>query len=295
LEFLIKSMLVAGKVESWILIIDMAKEGLGNIPYGQLKKVIEIFQENYLYRLAYQFILNTPKSMNMIWNILQHFLSKITCQKTYLSSDPKSSQLLNIVEASQLEAKYGGSCPNIKEFWPPLHMVTQEEESSTDVYDSFDDFCLRTVERKTKHKRMKSSPGKISREVEYYEVVVEEVDSDEYLLENIPSEGDRIYIQPRIEFASSSVSNCDKNTSQVEFIASFISSLERKESDNIANSATTSVPKHHADSIILDRGFEMDYLYDELSIEKEPRHVSCFSFKCYTLKREESSASCSLL
>lgn len=286
---------MAGKVESWILIIDMAKEGLRNIPYGELKKVIEIFQENYLYRLAYQYIVNTPKSMNMIWNILQHFLSKCTRQKTYLSSDPHSTQLLNIVEASQLESKYGGSCPNLTEFWPPLHMVTLEEENSTDLYDSFDDCCLRNLDRNNRHKRMKSSPGNLCREVEYYEIVVEEVDSEEYLLENTPSEGDHIYIQPKREFGSSSVSNCDKNTSQVEFIASFISSLDRKESDNIAMSSTTCVPKYPSDSIILDRGFDIDYLYDELSIEKESRHVSCFSFKCYTLKRDENSPSCSLL
>jgi hypothetical protein len=288
-------MLMAGKVESWILIIDMAKEGLGNIPYGELKKVIEIFQENYLYRLAYQFILNTPKSMNMIWNILQHFFSKCTRQKTYLSSDTHSSQLLNIVEASQLETKYGGSCKNLIEFWPPFHMRTQEEENSTDLYDSFDDCYLRTLDQNKKHKRMKSSPGNLCKEVEYYEIVVEEVSSDEYLLENIPSEGDHIYIHPRRELASSLVSNCDKNTSQVEFVASFISSLDRKESDNIAMSGNTSVPKNPADSMILDRGFEIEYLYDELSIEKESRHVSCFSFKCCTLKQEEDSLSCSLL
>lgn len=119
LEFALKNLLVPGKAETMVVVIDMTDVGTISIPMTALKTISQMLQNNYRARLYKQYILNTPFLVKATWAIAKCFLEDFTVAKiNILGSDYNA--LYEQVDKSQLEKRLGGSCDNIEEdFFPP--------------------------------------------------------------------------------------------------------------------------------------------------------------------------------
>jgi hypothetical protein len=119
LEFALKNLMVPGKVESLVVVVDMTGISSLWIPVSSLKTIGQMLQNNYRARLYKQYILNTPFLVKGLWTVVKGFLEDFTVAKiNMLGSD--YSELHKQVDKSQLEKKMGGLCEDItSDFFPP--------------------------------------------------------------------------------------------------------------------------------------------------------------------------------
>ncbi len=138
-------MLVPGRVENWVIIVDLDDIGLTNVPAG-LKKMIASLQINYKARLAKMFVLNASFFIRAGWMIVEGFMDPVTRCKIQLSGDCSHPELRNLVSNTQLPAEYGGIAPAPGKAWPPTicpdcreDLVTQhlgEEEMKNEIKEN---------------------------------------------------------------------------------------------------------------------------------------------------------------
>lgn len=81
LEYLEINMLIPGRIENYILIIDCQNLGVMNTPYALLKSVLSVIQSQYKCKARAIFCLNSPTSMSVIWNTVKLFLDNTTSRK----------------------------------------------------------------------------------------------------------------------------------------------------------------------------------------------------------------------
>jgi len=119
LEFALKSLMVPGKVESMIVVVNMTGVSTISIPVTALKTIGQMLQNNYRARLYQQFVLNTPFIVKGIWAIAKGFLEEFTVAKFHILGGD-FTELYAQVDKSQLEKKLGGECEDIEDdFFPP--------------------------------------------------------------------------------------------------------------------------------------------------------------------------------
>ena len=109
-QFLIEHLLIPGKIENWINIIDMGKQGLTQLPLKAILKYVSALQKLYKCRLAYSFVVNPPSSIVYIWTCCKPFIDKATQSKVVIEKNNYSDLMLSIFEPDQLEEKFGGKC-----------------------------------------------------------------------------------------------------------------------------------------------------------------------------------------
>ena len=166
LEYLKHNMLLPGQIENWIVLTDMGKQGV-SLSYNSIKKIIDMLQLNYRCRLAHNFVVNAPGSIMIFWNVVKYFLDETTKEKTDIEKNNVSSRLLELFAPNQIEQKYGGTSPDLTEFWPPyvpsgpFQRNLQEVDGLNASYSSNnEDFVDHTdVQSAIQKKRIMSSPG----------------------------------------------------------------------------------------------------------------------------------------
>lgn len=112
-------MLLPGQIESWAVLTDLGKNGLGNLSITSLKQVLNILQANYRCRLGINYIINPPKSIWMMWSCIKPFLDDITIEKIKISNASYSPEMMTFFNPYQVEEKYGGKGQNLIDYWPP--------------------------------------------------------------------------------------------------------------------------------------------------------------------------------
>ncbi len=119
MEFALKNLMVPGKVESMVVVVDMTGVSTLGIPVTALKTIGQMLQNNYRARLYKQYVLNTPFLVKGVWAVAKGFLEEFTVAKfNILGSD--YTELYKQIDKSQLENKMGGLCNDIAEdFFPP--------------------------------------------------------------------------------------------------------------------------------------------------------------------------------
>lgn len=120
LDLIIEEMMIPGQVENWVSITDMGKMGLTDLPISQLKRIIEVLQDNYKCRLGFNVVVNAPTSVNLIWAVVKRFMDKDTAEKISITGKSTDPLLQRHFHPSQIEEKYGGLAPNLSLFWPPV-------------------------------------------------------------------------------------------------------------------------------------------------------------------------------
>ena len=109
-----------GKVETWDIIMDLADVPLKEIPMKPLKTMMKSLSVFYCCCLYKTYILNPAPIINTLWKMVQFFLDSQTRQKIRFVMGADKSELLQLIDPSQLEVKYGGTYPNLEApYFPP--------------------------------------------------------------------------------------------------------------------------------------------------------------------------------
>lgn len=119
IEYMLKNMFLPGQIENYVVIIDVNKLGVSEIPKATLSKIIECLSKGYRYRTKRMFILNTTFSINLAWKVIESFMAGHMKNKMLMTDKHTSPELVNGFHPSQLEKKFGGQADDLTEFWPP--------------------------------------------------------------------------------------------------------------------------------------------------------------------------------
>ncbi|OMJ67361.1 hypothetical protein SteCoe_35492 [Stentor coeruleus] len=136
MEFVIEYMLIPGKVENWINIVEMGRLGIRELPFKSLIKLLGTLQKIYKCRLAHSFVLNPPSSMYYMWTCLKPFIDKATQEKVLFENKTFCETMLQMCDLDQVEKRFGGNAPNIEEFWPPIFPYAHAKvNSDSEIHD----------------------------------------------------------------------------------------------------------------------------------------------------------------
>eukprot|EP00358_Blepharisma_japonicum_P005671 CAMPEP_0202943414 /NCGR_PEP_ID=MMETSP1395-20130829/3853_1 /ASSEMBLY_ACC=CAM_ASM_000871 /TAXON_ID=5961 /ORGANISM="Blepharisma japonicum, Strain Stock R1072" /LENGTH=317 /DNA_ID=CAMNT_0049640861 /DNA_START=411 /DNA_END=1361 /DNA_ORIENTATION=+ len=113
-------MMIPGQIENWVAISDMSKQGFGSLDLGSLKKITNILQENYRCRLGVNHIINATNSFFFMYKLISPFLDDAAKEKMTFQRDANLTHLFAHCNPSQVEQKYGGTAPDLTQFWPPV-------------------------------------------------------------------------------------------------------------------------------------------------------------------------------
>jgi hypothetical protein len=116
-EWVIKNMFLPGQIENWIVIYDVGKMGITEIPISACKQVMQVLSNNYGGRLYKLFAVNVPGAAVFAWKLASTVLDDATVDKITLDSGIDIPELWKHCDKSQVQEKYGGTQKNRLEFW----------------------------------------------------------------------------------------------------------------------------------------------------------------------------------
>jgi hypothetical protein len=118
-EIIIGKMLLPGQIEHWIFIMDLKGMGVTSLPINAMKKLLGFLQQNYRGRLKSLYIINTPGTIFVPWQIAKGFLEEHTVKKIQFIKKDTPEPLFQHANRDQVEEKFGGTARNLTVFWPP--------------------------------------------------------------------------------------------------------------------------------------------------------------------------------
>ncbi|OII74567.1 uncharacterized protein cubi_00120 [Cryptosporidium ubiquitum] len=127
LEFFLRYLQIAGRVENWNVIIDLAGKGITDLPIQVLKSVLSLVNTRYRMRLYRMFIVNCPKFINVVSNALVAAIPGSSIRKIRFIDESYSDEMVNMVSHEQLEESYGGTCPNLTDNFYPFRFYPMNE------------------------------------------------------------------------------------------------------------------------------------------------------------------------
>ena len=80
-EFLESFMYVPGRIENMILIIDCSNINVFTAPYAMLKSLMTTTQSQYKCKSRQIIVLNAPKTITIIWNVVKQYLDDVVRNK----------------------------------------------------------------------------------------------------------------------------------------------------------------------------------------------------------------------
>eukprot|EP01016_Furgasonia_blochmanni_P047773 TRINITY_DN704_c0_g1_i5.p2 TRINITY_DN704_c0_g1~~TRINITY_DN704_c0_g1_i5.p2 ORF type:complete len:233 (+),score=63.98 TRINITY_DN704_c0_g1_i5:66-764(+) len=119
-EFILKNMFLPGQIENWVFIMDLENMGLFNLPITPLKRLMGYVSNNYRSRLYIMYILNTPSSIFIPWNVVKGVLEENTVKKINFFKTPNAPSMFDHIHPDQIEQRQGGKAKNRDgDCWPP--------------------------------------------------------------------------------------------------------------------------------------------------------------------------------
>jgi len=142
LEEVVQEFMLPGQVENWIFIIDLKTLKVSKSATGTMKQVLASLQENYTNRLFSLYMVNAPASVSLPWKMIKKFLDEDTVSKISFCKQSVPETLFLHTHRGQVEQKYGGTAPNLRQFWPiqpnpssvPVTNTTQAKMVSVETY-----------------------------------------------------------------------------------------------------------------------------------------------------------------
>jgi len=116
MEYMMKYMLLPGRVEGGVVLVDMTGLTSTQVPVGPLKSIIGVMANHYVNRIFRFYMLNVPMALSMSAQLAMKFLTERQRQKIHIVKDFR--ELQQEFAAHQLERDFGGSSPNAKQFFP---------------------------------------------------------------------------------------------------------------------------------------------------------------------------------
>ena len=158
-------MLIPGKVENWVSLVEMNKQGLTDLPIKPLMKYSAVLQDFYKCRLAHSFIINPPSSIYFIWRVCSPFIDKVTQSKIIIVKEGISKEMMNLYDKSQLEKRFGGTSENNTNFWPPV-FPTETHKQETNLIEERGKKKLTVVKKKEESEHESSKEDSIISQAE---------------------------------------------------------------------------------------------------------------------------------
>jgi len=113
-QFIVNKMLIPGQVENWIMILNFGGSSPLNMP-NVVKKMINILSENFLSRLYKCYVYGMSFIINLMFKLICNFLEEVTVQKINIIDKKNMNKIYENIRKDNLEEKFGGTAPNIKE------------------------------------------------------------------------------------------------------------------------------------------------------------------------------------
>lgn len=85
-EYMINNMFLPGQIENWVVIVNMAGQGIGSIPMGEIKGMAGILGSNYRSRMGRTWVLNSSYGVYILWKIITKFIDPLTSEKIHLTN-----------------------------------------------------------------------------------------------------------------------------------------------------------------------------------------------------------------
>ena len=108
LEYISNRLFVPGKVETWVIIMDLANVPLNQMPISTLKLMMKSLKRHYCCTLYRMFVVNASSVVTGIWRMVQYFLEDVTRKKIRICAEDFRAQVLEVVPREQLERRFGG-------------------------------------------------------------------------------------------------------------------------------------------------------------------------------------------
>lgn len=116
MEYMLRYMLVPGRIENLCVIVDLKGIGFSQVSVGALSDVYKVMSHHYSGRVFRFFIANLPTCLSMIAGMAKALLTDRQKQKLVVLRDVK--ELQKHFALHQLEDDLGGSRPCFSEFYP---------------------------------------------------------------------------------------------------------------------------------------------------------------------------------
>ena len=84
-----------------------------------IQQVVKAMQKNYPGRLFRFFGIEVGMLFRGVWALAHQFVDDFTKMKMSIYGKDYPAQMLALIPAENLQAKYGGKSPNVEKFWPP--------------------------------------------------------------------------------------------------------------------------------------------------------------------------------
>ncbi|GIX64058.1 CRAL/TRIO domain-containing protein, putative [Babesia caballi] len=120
LEVAIHRLMIPGRIEQWRVILDMNGTNLLGMQVTLMKQIARALTVNYRGRLSQMFVINAPYIISGLWGILKNVLPEVTQEKIQISSGKNTKKMLENMDASQLEKKFGGTAANVTVYDMPV-------------------------------------------------------------------------------------------------------------------------------------------------------------------------------
>ncbi|CAD8081295.1 unnamed protein product [Paramecium sonneborni] len=118
LGFVKKHMMMPGKVENWICVIDTKDIGVFGLPSG-LGDIIKTMALNFVGCLHKMYVLNPSTGVDLSWKAGAAFMDDESKSKNVFLTKKTLEKLKEAIPQDQLEKKYLGNVDNLTQFWPP--------------------------------------------------------------------------------------------------------------------------------------------------------------------------------
>ena len=90
-DWIVKNLLVPGRIESWIILLDMNNVKFYQIPVSRLKTFVKTIQLNFRGRLFRLFVVNNSWLLRSFWGIIYPLFDEYVKQKIIIKGDTDSS------------------------------------------------------------------------------------------------------------------------------------------------------------------------------------------------------------
>jgi len=74
-----------------------------------VKQITTTMQRQYQQQTRTCFIVNAPWTFAGVWKIVSGFMDETVNEKVQITSSPNSEKMLEMIEADQLEERFGGT------------------------------------------------------------------------------------------------------------------------------------------------------------------------------------------
>lgn len=122
IQWLEDNMMVWGKIESQLTIVDMKDMKLRDLPMRKLYSMLEPGFMQSMGWTHYTLIINSSWFLTKLFELVKSWFDEVTQLCMHMVDQENTFQLLlSYLRVDQIEEKHGGTKPNINKFFPPVY------------------------------------------------------------------------------------------------------------------------------------------------------------------------------